>query len=154
MKTISRPPLIGKATGSTLTIGLNLLIRLQGRTLKFGLLCSSPRVKWAGGNGKWEGEKQKQKHKKVSSVRLSLFLLFPQAEEDTTDGLLWPYFTLHGSYRKAVWDSTAPSAGELTQLNPQHRLLLLLLQDAEHMAAIQGKGELFCQRGWGKEHEL
>lgn len=133
MKTIPRLPLIGKATGSTLIIWLNLLILWQACSLKFGLLCSSPKIKWVGGNGKWERDK-KWKRSALLDFAFS-FLLFPQAEEDATDGLLLPYFTLHGPYRKAVWDSTAPSAGELAQLNPHHRLLLLLLQDAEYTAA-------------------
>lgn len=60
MEAISLLPLTGKGTGSTLPTWLNLLTLLPESTLKTGFLCSSPKIKWAG--GKLEvGERQKEK---------------------------------------------------------------------------------------------
>lgn len=113
---------------------------------KEDLLCSSPKIKWAGGKLEWE---ERQGGRKASSVGFhSLSPFSPWAEKDASKAPpLLPYFTLHGPHKCTVGDATAPSAGGLNRLTPNHTALLLLHQDAEHTATInKNREELFCQR--------
>lgn len=120
MKTISLLPLVGKGSGSTLTIWLNVLIVVQGSILKFVLLCSSPKIKWSG--GQWEvGGDEKRGRQKRNSVSLSfLFPIFPPEQRKLL--LLCPGCSAShsvGPHRQAS-GIPASRAGELNQLSPRH----------------------------------